>query len=66
MRVSSPSEMRWVIQNVHVATIRSVKALAAEHGLRICEVLDAVVGDAWEAYCANLPIGPRTKDVFNL
>lgn len=51
MDVSRDEFKRWVIQDVDVHAIRTAKSIAAEHGLRVGQVVSAVLNDAWRKYC---------------
>lgn len=48
MNVSSVEQKRWVIQGVDVVTVRRAKALAAEHDVRIADVVAQAINEFWE------------------
>lgn len=51
MSLSRDDEKRWVIQGVDVHAIRTAKSMAAEHGVRVADIVSAVLNDAWRKYC---------------
>lgn len=48
MNLSSPPYQRWVIDRMGRTAVRYAKALAAEHNVRIAEVVEAALLDLWE------------------
>lgn len=50
MSLSRVAPKRWVIDGIDEQAVRYAKAIAAEHGVRIADIVAAAINDLWVFY----------------
>lgn len=65
MNMSRGPQIRWVIDGAHEDTRRFAKALAAEHGLRVADVVDAAILAVWRGYNNGSDVWTAWEEAMN-
>lgn len=65
MQLSRGTQIRWVIFGAREDTRRYAKALAAEHGLRVADVVDAAILAVWRGYNDGTDVWTAWEEAMN-